>query len=62
MNNEIKKVIVGAMSGFVSAVLVDLDKWKKSELDKFDWNLAIKRYFMGAVTGAIAAAGFGNIV
>jgi hypothetical protein len=39
-----------------------LDKWKKSELDKFDWKLAIKRYFMGAVTGAVAAAGFGNLV
>ena len=62
MNELVKKVIAGAVSGFVSAVLVDLDKWKQSALDVFDWKLAIKRYFMGAVTGAVTAAGFGNLV
>ena len=62
MNEVVKKIVAGAVSGFVSAVLVDLDKWKQSALDVFDWKLAIKRYFMGAVTGAAAAAGFGNLV
>jgi len=38
MNNEIKKVIVGAISGFVSAFLVDCNAWLKSGDDtKFDY-------------------------
>jgi hypothetical protein len=62
MNNEIKKVIVGAMSGFVSAFLVDCNAWLKSGEDtKFDYILAFKRWVAGAVSGAVTALGLGGL-
>ncbi len=44
MNDTLKRMIVGAISGFVSAFLVDLNAWLKSGEDtKFDYVLAIKK-------------------
>jgi uncharacterized protein YgfB (UPF0149 family) len=52
MNDTLKRMIVGAVSGFVSAFLVDLNAWLKSGEDtKFDYVLAIKRWVAGAVSG-----------
>lgn len=58
MNN--KTVIAGAVSGFVSAFLVDLHAWSQSE-EKYNWTKAFKRWVAGAVSGAAAAAGMGSL-
>ena len=63
MNDTAKKVIAGALSGFVSAFLVDLNAWLKSgEETKFDVLLALKRWIAGAVSGALTGLGFGGLV
>jgi len=62
MNELIKKVIAGAISGFVSAFMVDFGKWKATPDLSYDWKLAIKNWLLGAVGGAVTAFGFGNVV
>ena len=62
MNELTKKVASGAISGFVSAFLIDLNAWSKSEgedgeMEPFSWKLAIKRWVAGAASGAVAALG-----
>ena len=52
---DTKKIIAGAVSGFVAAFVVDLHAWSKN--DKFDWGIAFKRWVAGAVTGAMGALG-----
>ena len=52
---DTKKIIAGAISGFMAAFIVDIHAWEKS--DKFAWGLAAKRWFAGAVTGAMGALG-----
>ena len=54
-----KNVIGGAVSGFLAAVLVDVDAWRKSS-GAFDWGLALKRWVSGAIAGALAGAGIGS--
>jgi hypothetical protein len=58
---DVKKVIAGAVSGFVAAALVDLNAWSKSTSGGFDWALAIKRWVAGAVSGALAALGMAQV-
>ena len=57
-----KAIIAGAVAGFVSALVVDLNAWSKhkskNEDDKFSWNLAVKRWMAGGATGAATAAGW----
>lgn len=58
-----KVIIAGAVSGFVSAFVIDLNAWCKStpkgkENAKFDWALAFKRWVAGAMSGAATAAGW----
>lgn len=60
MNELTKKIIAGTVSGFVSALLVDLDAWKKSAGAGFDYGLAFKRWVVGAVSGALAGLGIGQ--
>lgn len=62
MNIIVKNIIVGAFSGLLSAIMVDLDKWKTSVDAQFDFKLAAKRWLAGAVSGAAAALGFGAAV
>lgn len=63
MDQLIKKIIAGAVGGFVSAFLVDLDAWKASvATDKFDWAKAVKRWVAGAISGAITVFGVGELV
>jgi len=59
---DLKKIIAGAVSGFVAAFLVDLNSWSKSTPDgkpnaPFDFVLAFKRWLSGAASGAAAAWG-----
>lgn len=60
---DIKKIIAGAVAGFVAAALVDLDAWSKwNESDgkyPFDFRVALKRWIYGAVSGAMAGFGLG---
>lgn len=57
-----KQVIAGAVSGFFSAVVVDLNAWSKApEGSSFSWPLAVKRWVAGAVTGAMAGLGMGEL-
>ena len=62
MNEQVKKVIAGALSGFVSAFLVDLNAWKSNEaIEHFNWALAIKRWLAGAMSGALTGLGLGQL-
>lgn len=61
MNELSKKLISGAVSGFIAAFLVDLNAWSKSD-GAFDWGLAIKRWLAGAISGAVGAFGMGELV
>ncbi len=60
MNLDWKRVIAGAVSGFVAAFVVDVNAWAKSNA-KFDVALAVKRWISGAVSGGAAALGFGGL-
>jgi hypothetical protein len=71
MSEVLKRVLAGALGGFVSAVLVDLNAWSRSSsasgstsddsVPDFDWGLAVKRWVSGAVSGALAAGGFSGL-
>jgi hypothetical protein len=62
MNELVKKVVAGALSGFVSAFLVDLNAWKSNEaIEHFNYALAIKRWLAGAVSGALTGLGMGQL-
>lgn len=50
-----KRIVVGAIGGFIAAVVVDLHAWGGG--DPFNWKKAIARWIAGAVTGAAGAAG-----
>jgi predicted lysophospholipase L1 biosynthesis ABC-type transport system permease subunit len=55
---DFKKIVAGAVSGFVAAAVVDVHAWSKSA-EPFNWTLAIKRWVAGAISGATAALGIG---
>ncbi len=53
-----KNTLIGALSGFLSALLVDLHAWSKAPYGSpFDWRLGITRWIGGAAAGASAAWG-----
>lgn len=67
-NNIVLKALAGALSGLVSAAMVDFSAWKEwvASTDSdvaypFNWGLALKRYASGAFLGALAALGFGEV-
>lgn len=55
-----KAIIAGAVSGFVSAAIIDVNAWSKQE-GQFNWFLAFKRWVAGAISGATAAAGWSQL-
>lgn len=58
-----RRVAVGALGGFVAAALVDVHAWSRSPLGSaFSWNLAIRRWIAGAVSGALAGMGTEGLV
>jgi hypothetical protein len=57
MNELLAKALKGAALGFLGAVMFDLQKWNESVGFGFDWNIAVKRWIKGAVTGAAGALG-----
>lgn len=62
---DIKAVIAGAVSGFVSALVIDVSAWSKSNKkdgSAFDFKLAFQRWIAGAMTGGMAAMGWNATV
>lgn len=57
-----KQVVSGAVSGFLAAFVVDLQAWSRVRSEEsFSWSLAAKRWVAGAVSGATAGFGMGQI-
>ena len=55
---DIHAIIKGAIAGFLAAASVDLHGFMSADSEsKFDWSLALERYAIGTVLGAIAGAG-----
>jgi hypothetical protein len=52
-------IILGAISGLCSAIIVDVDAYRKvmkeSPDKKFDWGLALVRWVQGMVSGALVS-------
>lgn len=51
-----KPTLVGALTGFITALAVDLHAWADSDAD-FNWKKAAKRWVAGAIGGATVGAG-----
>lgn len=60
MDPTLKKVLVGAITGFIVAFGVDIHSWALSK-EKYDWKLAIKRWIAGAIGGITAAFGLNSL-
>lgn len=60
MNDITRKALSGAVTGLLGAFLTDLHAWSKSG-GVFDWKLAVKRWVVGAVSGATAGLGLGQL-
>lgn len=54
-------ILAGAISGLLTAVIVDLNAWANSHGQPFDWRLAVKRWIAGTVTGLGSAFGVDSI-
>jgi hypothetical protein len=52
----LKQIGIGALSGFLSAFVVDVHAWSTSD-EPFNWLKAVKRWVSGAITGAVTATG-----
>ena len=58
MTATLQKIVMAAVSGFLSALIVDLQAWQKSGGQGFDWKLAFGRWVSGAVAGLLTGLGF----
>ena len=61
MNPFIHKLVAGALSGLLSAILIDLHAWQASPTATFDFKLAAKRWVTGLVSGVTAALGLAEV-
>ena len=56
----------GAITGAIAAAVVDVHAfltWKSfSDIEHYSWGTAAFRWVQGAVSGAIAGAGYGSLV
>lgn len=57
-----KKIIAGAISGFIAAIIVDLDAWRAMDDGPYDFKVAGRRLIVGVITGALGAIGLGGLV
>ena len=57
---NIKLIVAGAVGGFLSAAVTDVWAWANADGD-FNWGLAVKRWVAGALSGALAASGYGQV-
>ncbi len=57
---SMRKLVAGAVSGFLAAAVVDVSAWARS-MEPFDWSLAAKRWVAGAVSGVCAAMGIAAV-
>ena len=62
----LKKMLIGAGTGALAAAVVDLHaflKWRSwQEAVAYNWSVASMRWAIGAVTGALSAAGLSSVV
>lgn len=56
-----KLILVGAASGLLAAAITDVQAWAASE-GQFKWGLALRRWFLGALSGAAASFGIPGAV
>ena len=55
---NVKTIVFGAVSGFVSALLVDLNNWRIApDGQVFNWKKALIHWGTGALSGAMTGAG-----
>lgn len=58
-------IVQGAITGFLAAAVVDFNafrSWKNiEEAVHYEWSIAIWRWFQGAVSGAVASAGWSAV-
>jgi len=58
---DLERLAVYALSGFLSAIVIDLDAYVKAKKEnpskEFDWQLAAVRWIKGIIAGALAGAG-----
>ena len=53
-----QQIRAGALSGFASALVVDLRAYSQApDGEAYNWKKAVARWISGTVTGAMAAAG-----
>lgn len=59
-------VVRGAITGLISAVMVDYGAFRKwqsfDEAKTYDWRVAAWRWVQGLVAGAVSAAGLDAVV
>lgn len=58
-------IVAGAISGLMAAAVVDLHAFRSwhsfQDARAYDWGVASWRWFQGAITGALAALGMGQL-
>ena len=53
---NLKNILIGALSGLLSAILIDLHAWSKADYGTpFDWRLGVGRWLAGAAAGISTA-------
>lgn len=55
-----KKIVVGATIGLLSAIIVDIRKWRKSK-QAFNWTEAIGSWTEGTLAGLVGALAVSEI-
>ncbi len=56
-----RTVLVGTLQGLAAAILVDIHAWSATPDVKFDFNLAGRRWLLGAATGFFTALGLSQV-